>query len=479
MIWSIRLLLALSSLICMGVSAFVPSHTRRDVVQQVSQNYYPSTSTPNLSCRTKLHASGSRDFAVAGRIPWKKLLLSKEQLARVVAIMKAESHHLDLIPIAIFAFYADWIGQFLYNRLVYKLRRKGMKYKKSVCKQVAMRISQASRIALVCYAFDIFEVVLEVARIKKSTKIDLSNRLAALMYITWTASVIRAYKTNAIKTFVTRTTKSKRASKDLLQVYDKLSDFFLFIILAMFWRDILQISGSGLSSIFAMGGAGTVVFTLAVQDLVRKALNGLALSASDAFTVGDFILLGDGTSGTVTSLGWLSTEILGSNELITKIPNSHLIDVRISNKSRMKFSSVQQTLRFNYSDIDKIPKLVEGIREEITKSCPTVITDGSRTFRVKWTDFGSDHIKVSVDCRLSNSPGGVAYYDARQGVLEAIARASKKDGVKFTISEYLVREQLVSEQSRREEDEVQQGSRGQDEHGKSTNATQADAASTS
>ena len=65
--------------------------------------------------------------------------------------------------------------------------------------------------------------------------------------------------------------------------------------MSLIWIDILKIKrGNGLSSIFALGGAGTLALTLACQDLAKKALNGLALSASDAFRVGDSILLGDG-----------------------------------------------------------------------------------------------------------------------------------------------------------------------------------------
>ena len=63
----------------------------------------------------------------------------------------------------------------------------------------------------------------------------------------------------------------------------------------MIWVDILKIKrGTGLSSIFALGGAGTFTITLASQDLARRALNGLALAAADTFHVGDSILLGDG-----------------------------------------------------------------------------------------------------------------------------------------------------------------------------------------
>lgn len=72
------------------------------------------------------------------------------------------------------------------------------------------------------------------------------------------------------------------------------TDFILFVLLAAIWTDILQIRGKGLSSLFALGGAGTFALTFASQDLVKKVLNGLALSATDAFHVGDSILLGDG-----------------------------------------------------------------------------------------------------------------------------------------------------------------------------------------
>ena len=66
-------------------------------------------------------------------------------------------------------------------------------------------------------------------------------------------------------------------------------------MLAIIWIDILQIKrGNALSSIFAIGGAGTLALTLALQDLAKRALNGLAISTSDVFNVGDKIILGDG-----------------------------------------------------------------------------------------------------------------------------------------------------------------------------------------
>ena len=258
------------------------------------------------------------------------------------------------------------------------------------------------------------------------------------MYATWITFRVRIYKRGFFRALVNnaapKSGRSRRGKEGIVEIFDKISDFFTFLILAFIWSDILKVKrGNGLSSIFALSGAGTFAITLASQDLVKRMLNGLALSASDAFNVGDSILLGDGTTGIVTYMGWLNTEIRGFDEVITKIPNTQLSDIRISNRSRMIYSQVKQRLRFEYEAIDLIPELCEEIREEIARSCPKVITDGSRTFRVKWTDYQSDHVEVVVDCRLRNGPSGEKYYEARQGILEAIARAVKKRGIKFAV----------------------------------------------
>jgi len=123
----------------------------------------------------------------------------------------------------------------------------------------------------------------------------------------------------------------------------------------------------------------------------------------------------------------------GSNELITRIPNTQLSDIRISNRSRMKFSQVKQKLRFKYEDLEKVPELVTAIREEIAASCPKVITDGSKVFRVRWVDYCDDHVEVLVDCRLRSPPTGEKYYEARQGILEAIARATRRKEAEFAV----------------------------------------------
>ena len=68
-------------------------------------------------------------------------------------------------------------------------------------------------------------------------------------------------------------------------------------------------------------------------------------------------------SGKVVSIGLVETEI-ESNNVITKIPNSKIVNERVSNISRATKSQVVQTIRFKYEDINKVSKVLADIRGE-------------------------------------------------------------------------------------------------------------------
>lgn len=66
------------------------------------------------------------------------------------------------------------------------------------------------------------------------------------------------------------------------------------------------------------------------------------------------------------------------DELVVGIPNTQLSGQRVYNLSRTPRSQVKQELRISYDDAEKIPTLLQAIKEEIKKDCPKLITDGSR-----------------------------------------------------------------------------------------------------
>ncbi|KAL3799966.1 hypothetical protein HJC23_007439 [Cyclotella cryptica] len=396
-----------------------------------SRNLLPFNSRTSL----KMSLESGRKLATMGRIPWQKLLISKSQGRQIIAIIRSETHVLDLSVMLTLAFFSEKVGKYLYQS-IFRRFRENVSYDESITKQVEVNLGQAAKLGLVCYTFDAFEIVLEVTGIK-GKQTDISTLAAKLIYATWIALRARVYKRQFFEAAFEYASKlspqSKKKRVGKVEIVDKITDFFLFGVLSFIWIDILQIKrGHALSSIFALSGAGTLALTLALQDLAKRVINGLAISTSEVFTVGDTIQLGDGTSGTVTNVGWLSTEIRGSDEIVTKIPNTQLSDIRVSNLSRVKLSQVKQNLCFKYDYLDDIPELVHEIKKEIPLSCDKVIIDGSRPFRVKWVGYRPDGLEVVVDCRLKVPLTSSAYHDARQDIMEAIARVVKRKGIKFS-----------------------------------------------
>lgn len=149
---------------------------------------------------------------------------------------------------------------------------------------------------------------------------------------------------------------------------------------------------------------------------------------------GDEIQLGDGQAGIIEKMGLSYTDLRGYDEITTRIPNSQLSSQRVRNLSRVSKSQVTQTLWFSYKDIDKMPAVMEAIKQEVNATCGEfAITDGSRPFRAHWRDFKDDHLEVVVDFHFNIKAATQAYWDNRQRVLEAIATAVKKMGVEFTL----------------------------------------------
>ena len=81
----------------------------------------------------------------------------------------------------------------------------------------------------------------------------------------------------------------------------------------------------------------------------------------------------------------------------------------------------------------KKSELKQIIKEEISKSCPKLVLDGSRPFFVHWREFKETKLEVVVDAHFRIRHGCAEYFDTKQKVLEAIARAAKKNGVKFAV----------------------------------------------
>ena len=79
-----------------------------------------------------------------------------------------------------------------------------------------------------------------------------------------------------------------------------------------------------MSSLFAFSGVGTIVLSLASQNIASGLMNGLEISISQNFVVGEEIRMSDGTEGRVTRLGLLGMDIKGKLDP-NRIGNTNLI----------------------------------------------------------------------------------------------------------------------------------------------------------
>jgi small-conductance mechanosensitive channel len=164
---------------------------------------------------------------------------------------------------------------------------------------------------------------------------------------------------------------------------------------------------------------------------VANLMNGLLLSASDRVYEGDSVIFGNGIEGTIVDLGWLATLVRQNDEVMLTVPNSDLASEKLSNLSRMSRCQVKQVLRIDYKDVDKLPRLCEDIKSEIRATCPALILDGSRPLRAHWVEYEDLYLKVVIEAHFNIRPVGDEYWENRQKTLQAINRASKKNGITF------------------------------------------------
>jgi small conductance mechanosensitive channel len=215
-------------------------------------------------------------------------------------------------------------------------------------------------------------------------------------------------------------------------------DILIYVGTILAILDFLSVqTGFALRSLFGLSSVGTLVFSLASRELASEFLASLAIQGTNMYQEGDRILLADGTSGTVQKMGWLNTHVRRSDELVVRIPNTQISGTRMANISRTRLSAVKQSLTISYDDMDKLLQLIQDIQTEIRASCPTLIDDGSRSFLVSWTDFKEYSLEVVVDAHFRTKPLCDAYFEVRQDVLLAIARAAKKNNISFSYTNFI------------------------------------------
>lgn len=297
--------------------------------------------------------------------------------------------------------------------------------------RVAMSISQLCCIGGIVYAVDMLAVALSTIGFQFPMRMKIPTVTGQIGFAVWFAVNLAAIKQSLLCRFLKVDSPEKLGRSS---VYDRLGDGVIYFAALLVVMDIMSVeTGRAMSSVFALGSVGTLVFSLASKDIAANFVSGLALSASNKFHVGEDVRIGNEYQGVVHKMGWMHTDIRGYDEIITRVPNSEVANLKVSNISRIGRSQVKQTLYFDYKDIDKIGDIITDIKTEISRSCPKLVTDGTRPFFCHWREFKETKLEVVVDTHFTIRHGCAEYFDTRQTMLQAISRAAKKNDVKFAL----------------------------------------------
>ena len=156
----------------------------------------------------------------------------------------------------------------------------------------------------------------------------------------------------------------------------------------------LQEVGIELLGILASLAVFSLIIGLAVQQTLGNMLNSFMLAVDQPFEVGDRILV-EGVTGTVMSVGILSTKILTLTEELVVIPNNRLVDSTITNYARGGGdglgSRVTLTLDIGV-DYDERSAHVKQVITDVAKKCPLVEDDPApRVLLRELADFSKNY----------------------------------------------------------------------------------------
>lgn len=373
----------------------------------------------------------------------KRLLIPRKELKTLWDSISSKGHIEDMILMAFLGWMTVPFINFVHT--MFSSRQKGEltnqqsrtpvfssqqrnDFKSTKLYLVSDHVQQFAKIALAVYAVDVFKIFLSGMGFQSCQMRNFPHAFAQLAYTVWLAERLAVGKKTLLRDYISKHPETYGR----MQIANRLLNAFIIASTAFIILSILQIQmGVAVNSFLAVGSVGTLALGLASQGITTQVLNGLMLASSDRIYEGDVVRFANGLSGTIVQIGWMETVIRTHDEYEVCVPHTDLIKQQVSNLSRVRYSHVHQTLRFRYEDADKIKGVISSIKNEICADCPSLITDGSRPFRVYWSNYGPEALEVTVEGHFRLRILSDEYYENRERVLMAIRRAVKRHDLRF------------------------------------------------
>lgn len=422
------LFLSLLTFIC--VLCLYSSTVNADFAEELKKASQSTTTTSNpttpRSTIDDIMAGGT--LAGSSFLPFvKRFILPKEEFHALMESISKAVHWEDMLLMTCIGWLVVPCIQYPYQHLP-MLKDQTIPFRSTPLFMVADLLQQIARIALLVYFVDIFKMICIGVGFRFCRMSSFPHAFAQIAYTLWITRRVAMAKKFALQKSVSHHPENFGRMK----IINRLCNAALIAGCSMLVLNIMKVEmGVAMHSFLAVGSISSLAVALASQGIFSQILNGLLLVSSDRIYEGDYVKWSNGLSGTIVKLGWMETIIRSPDETMVSVPNNDLVKQQVSNLSRVNLSQVSQTLRFRIKDADAMPAVLKTIKEEIRHVSPHVITDGSRPFRVVWSDYGPDFLQVNVEVHLRIRPIGDEYWATRQRILQAIGKAVKKHDLTF------------------------------------------------
>lgn len=142
--------------------------------------------------------------------------------------------------------------------------------------------------------------------------------------------------------------------------------------------------GIPIGTLVATSGVVAIVLGLALQNTLGDVFSGIALTIGRPYSLGDWILLADGTEGRVMASTWRSTHVLTGSNNVVILPNSYLAKVGLTNVSQPDETHLV-SMSFRVAPT-RMPSVVEDVMRSVLASCNSIVRDPAPSVALKGVD---------------------------------------------------------------------------------------------
>jgi len=157
---------------------------------------------------------------------------------------------------------------------------------------------------------------------------------------------------------------------------------------------LLWVWGIQITPLLGAAGVAGIAVGFAAKDTVANFFGGIALYFDDTYKLGDFIVLDDGSAGTVIKVGVRSTTLLTRDEVVVTVPNAALNASKVTNESSpQRRRRVRVPIGIAYgTDIDAFEEIAVG-----AALSESLVLDSPKP-RARFRSFGDSALQYELLC---------------------------------------------------------------------------------